>query len=81
MFLLNPVLTENTKGEEIGHKYGGSISLPKNAQNLIKLTKHNKTTTKDDSLTYSWNWKVDKGKITVNKKGNLFIPLGGKTKK
>ena len=61
-------ICKNTKGEEIGHKYGGSISLPKNAQNLIKLTKHNKTTTKDDSLTYSWNWKVDKGKITVNKK-------------
>ena len=61
-------ICKNTKGEEIGHKYGGSISLPKNAQNLIKLTKNNKTTTKDDSLTYSWNWKVDKGKITVNKK-------------
>ena len=61
-------ICKNTKGEEIGHKYGGSISLPKNAQNLIKLTKNNKTTTKDDSLTYSWNWKVDKGKITVSKK-------------
>ena len=64
-------ICKNTKGEEIGHKHGGDAAftkLPDNPQNLIKLTKHNKTSTKNDSLTYSWNWKVDKGKITVSKK-------------
>ncbi len=64
-------ICKNTKGEEIGHKHGGDAAftkLPDNPQYLIKLTKHNKTSTKNDSLTYSWNWKVDKGKVTVSKK-------------
>ena len=67
-------LTENgfcrdQHGSWIGCSYGGKVDMPNDPQRLVYLTQ--KVTTDSDvpdDLTYSWNWKVDKGKITVNKK-------------
>ena len=61
-------ICKNTSGEEIGHKYGSSISLPKNGQHLIRIVKSDKTTTRYDDLKYNWTWEVEKGKVTVSKK-------------